>query len=241
MIIPAIDMQNGKSVRLYQGDFAAETLINESPLQQAHQYQAAGIRVIHLVDLDGAKVGHPVNQAIVETITHQFSGQVEIGGGIRMAKDVQSYFELGIDRVILGSIALKDPDLTKNLLAQYGGEKIVIGVDGQNGQVATEGWLDQSQVAMGDLIGQMVAAGAKHFIVTDVSRDGAMQGPNVNLLADLQARFPRANIIASGGIRDLNDIKELQKQGIHDSVVGRSIYEGTISLAEIAEVNRHVS
>lgn len=241
MIIPAIDMQNGKSVRLYQGDFNAETLINESPLQQAHQYQAAGIRVIHLVDLDGAKAGHPVNQAIVKEIANQFSGQVEIGGGIRTAEDVKTYLDLGVDRVILGSIALKDPQLTKQLLNEYGGEKIVIGVDGQNGQVATEGWLDQSQVAMVDLIEPMVAAGAKHFIVTDVSRDGAMQGPNVDLLADLQAKFPQADIIASGGIRDFNDIKELQQHGVQDSVVGRSLYEGTISLTEIAEVNRNVS
>ena len=238
MIFPAIDLQDGRSVRLYKGDFAKETIINPNPVDQASQYEAAGVGALHLVDLDGAKAGKPVNVDIVKRVRATFTGVLEIGGGIRDKAAVDLYLEMGVNRVILGSVALKNPELTKQVIAGYGPERIVIGVDGKNGKVAAEGWLDQSDVPMTDLIGAMVAAGAKYFIVTDVDRDGTMQGANEDLLGSLQDQFPTARIVASGGVRHLEDIKNLEKRGVVDSIVGKALYEGTITLEEIAAFNK---
>lgn len=238
MIFPAIDLQAGRSVRLYKGDFAKETIINPNPVDQAAQYEAAGVGALHLVDLDGAKAGKPVNVDIVKHIRATFSGILEIGGGIRDKEAVHLYLEMGVNRVILGSVALKNPDLTKEVIAAYGPERIVIGVDGKNGKVAAEGWLDQSDVPMSDLIGVMVAAGAKYFIVTDVDRDGTMQGANEELLGHLQDAFPTARIVASGGVRHIEDIKSLEAKGVMDSIVGKALYEGSITLDEIAQYNQ---
>lgn len=238
MIFPAIDLQDGRSVRLYKGDFAKETIINPNPVDQASQYETAGVGALHLVDLDGAKAGKPVNVDIVKRVRAAFTGVLEIGGGIRDKAAVDLYLEMGVNRVILGSVALKNPELTKQVIAEYGPERIVIGVDGKNGKVAAEGWLDQSDVPMTDLIGAMVAAGAKYFIVTDVDRDGTMQGANEDLLGSLQDQFPTACIVASGGVRNLEDIKNLEQRGVVDSIVGKALYEGTITLEEIAAFNK---
>ena len=230
MIFPAIDLQDGRSVRLYKGDFAQETVINPDPVAQAKQYEEAKVGALHLVDLDGAKAGKPVNVDIVKAVRQAFTGILEIGGGIRDKAAVDLYLGLGVDRVILGSVALKNPELTKQVIAEYGAESIVIGVDGKNGKVAAEGWLDQSDVPMTDLIGAMIEGGAKYFIVTDVDRDGTMQGANED--------FPTARIVASGGVRNLEDIKSLEAKGVMDSIVGKALYEGTITLEEIAEYNQ---
>lgn len=238
MIFPAIDLQDGRSVRLYKGDFAQETVINPDPVDQAKQYEDAKVGALHLVDLDGAKAGKPVNVDIVKAVRKAFTGILEIGGGIRDKAAVDLYLGLGVDRVILGSVALKNPELTKQVIAEYGAERIVIGVDGKNGKVAAEGWLDQSDVPMTDLIGAMVKGGAKYFIVTDVDRDGTMQGANEDLLGNLQKEFPTARIVASGGVRNLEDIKSLEAKGVMDSIVGKALYEGTITLEEIAGYNQ---
>ena len=238
MIFPAIDLQDGRSVRLYKGDFAKETIINPDPVDQASQYESAGVGALHLVDLDGAKAGKPVNVDIVKNVRAAFTGILEIGGGIRDKAAVDLYLEMGVNRVILGSVALKNPELTKEVIAEYGAERIVIGVDGKDGKVVAEGWLDQSDVPMTELIGAMVAAGAKYFIVTDVDRDGTMQGANEALLSSLQDQFPTARIVASGGVRNLEDIKNLEKYGVVDSIVGKALYEGTITLEEITAFNK---
>ena len=238
MIFPAIDLQDGRSVRLYKGDFAQETVINPDPVDQAKQYEDAKVGALHLVDLDGAKAGKPVNVDIVKAVRQAFTGILEIGGGIRDKAAVDLYLGLGVDRVILGSVALKNPELTKQVITEYGAERIVIGVDGKNGKVAAEGWLDQSDVPMTDLIGAMIEGGTKYFIVTDVDRDGTMQGANEDLLGDLQKEFPTARIVASGGVRNLEDIKSLEAKGVMDSIVGKALYEGTITLEEIAEYNQ---
>jgi len=237
MIFPAIDLKAGQSVRLYQGDYNQTTLINADPVAQAQQITAAGLRQLHLVDLDGAKSGQPENIATVAAIRAAFNGILELGGGIRSYDLAQRYLKLGVDRLILGSAALTDPALVQQLLADFGGDRIVIGVDGQNGQVAINGWLEQSHTKMSQLIATMMASGAEHFIVTDVARDGTMTGPNVALLAQLQAKLPNANLVASGGIRNLNDVQTLQTMGIKDVIIGKALYEGTVTLAELAEVD----
>lgn len=238
MIFPAIDLQEGRSVRLYKGDFKQETVINPDPVAQARDYEAAGVGALHLVDLDGAKAGKPINVDIVRQVRSVFSGVLEVGGGIRDQEAVDLYLGLGVDRVILGSVALKNPVLTKEVIATYGAERIVIGVDGKDGKVAAEGWVDQSDVPMTELIAAMVDGGAKYFIVTDVDRDGTMQGANESLLVQLQETFPQARIIASGGVRHIEDIKSLANSGVKDSIVGKALYEGTITLEVIARFNR---
>lgn len=237
MIFPAIDLKAGQSVRLYQGDYNQTTLINTDPVVQAQQITAAGLRQLHLVDLDGAKSGRPENMATVAAIRAAFNGILELGGGIRSYDLAQRYLKLGVDRLILGSAALTNPALVQQLLADFGGDRIVIGVDGQNGQVAINGWLEQSHTKMSQLIATMMASGAEHFIVTDVARDGTMTGPNVALLAQLQAKLPNANLVASGGIRNLNDVQTLQTMGIKDVIIGKALYEGTVTLTELAEVD----
>lgn len=239
MIFPAIDLQNGKSVRLYKGDFEKETIINPNPVDQAQNYEKAGVQALHLVDLDGAKAGKPCNQDVVASIRKVFTGIMEIGGGIRNEEAVATYMNMGVDRIILGSVALKDPKFTKEMLKKYGGDRIVIGVDGLDGKVATEGWLDQSQVPMRDVIATMAQAGAKHFIVTDVNRDGTMEGANEELLSGLQSEFPHVNIVASGGVRHKEDIQSLLSKGVRHAIVGKALYEGTISLEEIAALNKY--
>lgn len=245
MIIPAIDLQGGNSVRLYQGQFNEETLVNASPVAQAQAINAAGISCLHLVDLDGAKNGRPQNLETIKQIRQQFNGKIELGGGIRDRQTVNQYLKLGIDRVILGSLVVQKPQLAKSLIKKLGPDKIVIGVDGKDGLVATEGWLNQSTLTMADLINEMAGAGATQYIVTDISKDGTMKGPNTTLLANLQEQFPDVNIIASGGIRnraDINaDINRLQKAGLKDMIAGKSIYEGTLTLKEVAEVNSSAS
>ncbi len=236
MIFPAIDLKNGQSVRLYQGDYQAVTTINEEPIQQALEINKAGIKQLHLVDLDGAKSGQPENLSMIKQIRQNFRGFLELGGGIRTYQIAQQYLNLGIDRIVIGSAALKNPQLVKQLLDDFGGQKIAIGIDGKNGQVATEGWLEQSDVKMSSLISKMNEFGAENFIVTDVSRDGAMQGPNLDLLTNLREAIPQVNLIASGGIRNVEDLKALQKMGIEESIIGKALFEKTISLSQILEV-----
>jgi len=238
MIFPAIDLKNGQSVRLFQGNYQAVTTINEEPIQQALQIDTSGINQLHLVDLDGAKSGQPENFTTIKQIRQSFKGFLELGGGIRTYQIAQQYLELGIDRIVIGSAALKNPQLVKQLLNDFGKQKIAIGIDGKNGQVATEGWLEQSNVKMTDLISKMNEFGAQNFIVTDVSRDGTMQGPNLDLLANLKEELPQVNLIASGGIRNVEDLKALKKMGIEESIIGKALFEKTISLAQILEVEK---
>jgi len=236
MIFPAIDLCAGQSVRLYQGDFEQATLINADPVAQAKQINAAGLNQLHLVDLDGAKAGQPENYATIAAIRAAFNGTLELGGGIRTYELATRYLKLGIDRLILGSVALTDPALVKRLLTEFGGDRIVIGIDGKQGYVAINGWLDQSQTKMSTLMQAMQEYGAKHFIVTDVARDGTLQGPNIELYQELQAQLPAINLIASGGVRNLADVQMLQASGFKDVIIGKALAAGNVTLAELAEV-----
>ncbi|MCO6184484.1 1-(5-phosphoribosyl)-5-[(5-phosphoribosylamino)methylideneamino]imidazole-4-carboxamide isomerase [Leuconostoc fallax] len=241
MIIPAIDLYQSKSVRLYQGDFDQLSIINDDPVQQAMDFANAGIQKLHLVDLDGAKAGRPINQKIIEAIVQTTSLKVEIGGGIRDEATADQWLSTGVDRIVLGSAAIQDPDLLSTLIQKYGPDRVVVGVDGKNNLVATDGWLKQSQLSFGDLIAAMFARGVREFIVTDTTKDGTLSGPNVALLQSLNMQFPNANIIASGGISNIDDIITLQKAGINDIIVGKALATNNITLTEITALSNPIS
>ena len=236
MIFPAIDLRNGQSVRLYQGDYNKETVINSDPISQAQQIQAAGLTHLHLVDLDGAKSGKPINLDIITALRQNTQLFIELGGGIRSLAQIQQYLSLGINRVIIGSAALTHPELVTEAVARFGAESIAVGVDGRQEQVATDGWLTASSTTFSEIIQAMQAVGVINFIVTDIERDGTLSGPNIALLSRLQQKFPETNIIASGGISTITDIEDLQTAGIKDIIVGRALYDGNVTLSALKEV-----
>ena len=240
-IIPAIDLRTQQSVRLYQGDFDQTTLIDQDPVKQAKQIEAAGLKRLHLVDLDGAKSGRPVNRDLIKQICAETNLKVEVGGGIRTLAQINSYLTSGVSRVILGSVALTDPKLVQTAVNQFGNDQVVVGIDGQDGKVAIAGWLEKSDVSMSSLMTSMVAVGIVNFIVTDITKDGTLSGPNVTLLAKLQRDFPTTEVIASGGVTTVDDLKRLADAGIKSAIVGRAMATGDLPLNTLAEVSSDVS
>ena len=235
MILPAIDLLGGQSVRLLQGNYNAVTVVDSDPIAQAKKIDKAGLHALHVVDLDGAKSGLAANLKTILSIRQNFTGFLEVGGGIRTLDQVEQYYNAGINRVILGSVALKNPTLVRQAVEKYG-ELIAVGIDGKDGKIATEGWLEQSNISFETLLSAMIAIGVKHFIVTDVVRDGMLQGPNIDLLVKLQQHFVTANIIASGGIAQMSDLVALNQAGIQDIIVGKALASGSISLTQLAEL-----
>lgn len=240
-IIPAIDLKNQQSVRLYQGDFDQTTLIANDPIEQAKQIEAAGLTRLHLVDLDGAKTGRPVNRNLIEQICTETNLKVEVGGGIRTLAQINGYLTSGVNRVILGSAALTNPELVQQAIDQFGNDQIVVGIDGKDGRVAISGWLEESDVTMATLMSSMVAFGVVNFVVTDIEKDGTLSGPNTALLTELQTTFPTTEVIASGGVTTADDLKTLAQSGIKAAIVGRAMATGDLPLATLAEVAADVS
>ena len=240
IIYPAIDMRDGKCVRLVQGDYNQETVYGDSPFDMAKTFSEAGAEWIHMVDLDGAKAKKRVNHEHVIRVAQELNAKVQIGGGIRTAEDVAYYLDHGVDRVILGSVAVQNPDFTKEMLSTYGGERIVIGIDARDGYVATEGWLETSEVKAEELAQEMVRFGAKIFIFTDIARDGMLSGPNTEAIEAL-AIASGAKVIASGGVSSLQDLDELaakQSSGIAGAIVGKALYTNKFSLKEALQRGR---
>ncbi|MCI1985468.1 MAG: 1-(5-phosphoribosyl)-5-[(5-phosphoribosylamino)methylideneamino]imidazole-4-carboxamide isomerase [Lactobacillus sp.] len=232
-LFPAIDLLNGQSVRLFQGDYAQVSTINADPLVQAQAIQQAGLTNLHLVDLDGAKAGQPQNLATITRLRQNTDLFIEVGGGIRTLATIRQYLALGINRVILGSIALKAPDLVKQALSEFGADQIVIGIDAKNDRVATEGWLETSRTTTADLVAAMAQAGATTFIVTDIAKDGTLAGPNVTMLQKLHTQFPALTFVASGGMRTPQDLTDLQAAGIDHAIIGKALAAGSITLAQL--------
>ncbi|MFJ5672265.1 1-(5-phosphoribosyl)-5-[(5-phosphoribosylamino)methylideneamino]imidazole-4-carboxamide isomerase [Bacillus safensis] len=235
-LYPAIDMRNGKCVRLVQGDYDQETIYGDSPLDMAAQFVKEGAKWIHLVDLDGAKAGKRVNHEHVLAIASSLDVKVQIGGGIRTEEDVAFYLNNGVDRVILGSSAVSNPAFVKKMLAQYG-EKIAIGIDARNGFVSTEGWLETSKVKAEELGRELAKEGAEVFIFTDIQMDGMLSGPNVESTVRL-AEATGKQVIASGGVSAVADLQQLsaQKQsGVSGAIVGKALYTKQFTLAEAFE------
>lgn len=237
-IYPAIDIRDGKCVRLVQGDYNRETVYNDNPLEVAREWERLGGTFIHLVDLDGAKAGHPVNDVLIGQIAAAVQVPVQVGGGLRTRSDVERLLSLGVSRVILGTAAIENRAFTEQVLGTYG-DRVAIGLDARDGYVATRGWLETSEVKAEDLACALASQGAETFIFTDISRDGMMQGPNVEAILAL-ARTSRRTVIASGGVTVMDDLLKLSahtREGIGGAIVGKALYTGSIHLqAAIAAV-----
>ena len=229
-IYPAIDLYEGKAVRLYKGDYAQMTVYSDNPAEIAMAFRSAGATRMHLVDLEGAKVGKPANTKTIRALITAFGGFVEVGGGIRNMETVDAYLSIGVDRVILGSAAVTDPDFLKAALAKYG-SRIAVGVDLKDGFVATHGWTKQSDRTAESFFAWMEQLGVKTVICTDISRDGAMQGTNRALYKELSQRY-HIDLIASGGVSDLEDIRALAAMDIHGAIIGKAYYIGAIDLKQ---------
>lgn len=237
IIFPAIDIRGGKCVRLLKGDFEKETVFSDKPEEMAKKWQAQGAEFLHLVDLDGALVGKSQNLATVEKILAAVDIPVELGGGIRTMENIDDVLALGVRRVILGSVAVRDPELVREACAKYG-DRIVVGIDAKDGIVAVDGWGVSGDVEATALAKEMKKAGVKTIIYTDISRDGTLSGVNVEATAKL-ARESGVAIVASGGVKSIADIEALkpyEKDGIEGVIVGKSIYMGTLDLAKAIEI-----
>ena len=230
IIFPAIDLKDGRPVRLTKGDFATTEQVADNALETAIGFEATGATHIHMVDLDGALKGQPVNQGIVHEVVKNTKLFVEIGGGIRIADHIKEYIDAGVGRVILGSVAIDDPDFTIEMIKIYG-ERIAIGIDALDGFAKGGGWLEGSSVRFTDLAKAMTDAGAKTIIFTDISKDGTLSGPNIEQLKELLGATD-ANVIASGGIATIDDIKAVAELGCHGVICGKSIYKGTLNLKD---------
>ncbi|MEH7107772.1 MULTISPECIES: 1-(5-phosphoribosyl)-5-[(5-phosphoribosylamino)methylideneamino]imidazole-4-carboxamide isomerase [Bacillaceae] len=231
-LYPAIDMRGGKCVRLLQGDYGKETVYGDSPYDMAKNFATAGAAWIHMVDLDGAKDGKRVNDRfVIEAASKLTNVKVQIGGGIRTEEDILHYLENGVDRVIIGSIAVSQPEFAIEMIKKYG-EKIAVGIDAKDGYVATHGWLDTSKVKAVDLGKRFADAGAETFIFTDIATDGMLSGPNIAAVSEL-AIVTGKNVIASGGVSSLEDLKNLSaEKGISGAIVGKALYEQRFTLKE---------
>lgn len=230
IIFPAIDMINGKPVRLYKGDFSTASQVAGDILETAKEFELAGAQWVHMVDLDGSLKKERVNSEYVIRVVNETSLKVEIGGGIRKIEDIDYYVSNGVQRVILGSVALKNPKLVVEAVKEFG-EKIAVGIDAKNGFAAAEGWTEASDIHFIELAERMEAAGVKTIIYTDISKDGTLSGPNLEQLAEINNAVS-CDITASGGITDINDIIALKNAGLYGAICGKSIYNKTLSLEQ---------
>lgn len=231
-VYPAIDIRGGKCVRLLQGDYNQETVYGDSPYDMAKSFVEKGATWVHMVDLDGAKEGTPVNHEAVMKAARELDASIQVGGGIRTREDIVQYLNAGVSRVILGSAAISDPEFVQAMLKEFGGKQIAIGIDARDGYVATHGWLETSKVKAEELGQTLAAHGAETFIMTDISRDGMLSGPNVEAIASL-AKVTGKNVIASGGVSELSDLIELRgkcQDGVSGAIVGKAIYTGRVDV-----------
>jgi phosphoribosylformimino-5-aminoimidazole carboxamide ribotide isomerase len=234
-IIPAIDIIDGKLVRLSQGDYDLMKVYSNEPLDMAKTFEQAGIRRLHVVDLDGARASHIVNYKTLEAIATQTSLTVDFGGGLKSADDVRIAFESGAGMVTIGSTAVRQPALFLEWLEQYGADKIILGADIKEGKIAVSGWTESSDARWQAFIQSFVHRGVTQVISTDISRDGMLAGPSTELYKDMMKEFPGLKVIASGGVSCMSDVRQLEEAGVPAVILGKAIYEGRITLAELAK------
>lgn len=232
ILYPAIDLKDGEAVRLLRGDMQTSTVFNSEPIQQAKEFAEAGCEWLHLVDLNGAFLGVPVNAAVVEQILLDVGIPVQLGGGIRSMATIERWLQVGLSRVILGTVAVENPELVREAAAAFPG-KVAVGIDARNGFVATQGWVEDSNIKVSELAKSFQDAGVAAIIFTDINCDGAMQGPNVKAITDL-ANAVTIPVIASGGVSKIQDLIDLKNCGapLNGVVSGRALYEGTINLRQ---------
>ena len=232
-LIPAIDIIDGKCVRLSQGDYDTKKIYNEKPLEVAKEFEANGIQRLHVVDLDGAKSSHVVNYKVLDAIAGHTSLTIDFGGGIKTDEDLMIAFENGAHMVTLGSVAVKKPELFKKWLHQYGAEKIILGADVKDNRISVSGWLEEGPQELMPFLTDYTQEGVSKVLCTDISRDGMLQGPSIELYKQVMQRFPTMHLIASGGVSGVDDIIRLDEAGIPAVVFGKALYEGRITMKDI--------
>ncbi len=231
LILPAIDLRNGKCVRLRQGDYGQETIFGDDPAAMAKRWVDMGAKELHLVDLDGAKEGRPVNGESVRQIVKATNVPCQLGGGIRTEEDIQTVLSWGVERAIIGTRALQDPEWVRAMAFQYP-RKLVLGLDARDGKVSTHGWLQASETTVLEIAHQMATWPLASIVFTDIARDGMLNGPNVEALAELAAAVPLP-VIASGGVTTLDDVRQLLGHGLAGCIIGRALYDGKLNLGEV--------
>ncbi len=232
-IIPAIDIINGKCVRLTQGDYLRKKIYNDNPLEVARTFETIGIKRLHLVDLDGAKQGKVINIKVLETIASKTNLKIDFGGGIKTNEDIKMVFESGAGIAAIGSMAVKDRELFFSWIQKYGPDKLLLGADVKKEKIAINGWLENTQIPVFDFLNENISAGITTAFCTDISKDGLLQGPSFVLYKKLLLQFPDLNLIASGGISNTEDLYELKKIGCSGAIIGKAIYEGLITLNDL--------
>ncbi len=230
IIYPAIDIRGGKAVRLVEGDFNQETTFDADPVEAARRWEALGAEWIHIVDLDGARDGQRQNDVVVQRIRDTVKVRLQVGGGIRSPEDIRETLAIGVDRVVIGSAAISNPDLVAWAVQEFG-DAVAVGLDARNGKLATRGWTHQTDVDAVDLAGQFGKLGLRHVIFTDIHRDGRLQGPNLDALATMIDRFP-GHVIASGGVSSLSDVQHVRATGASGVIIGAALYHRHIALPD---------
>ena len=235
-IIPAIDIIEGKCVRLSKGDYDTKKIYNEDPLEVAQQFEDAGLQYLHLVDLDGAKAKHIVNWKILEKLATKTSLKIDFGGGIKSDDDLRIAFESGAQQITGGSIAVKEPVKFISWITAYGAEKIILGADAMDGKIAVSGWQEESDLEIEAFIKDYVTKGIEYVISTDISKDGMLEGPSFELYQSILEKLPDLKLIASGGVSSIEDLVKLKEHGLEGAIVGKAIYEGFIRLEELKDL-----
>ncbi len=236
-IIPAIDIIDGKCVRLTQGDYAQKKIYNKNPLDVAKEFEDADLKYVHLVDLDGAKKGSVVNWKVIEDIQGKTSLKVDFGGGVKTEEEVERLLELDINQINIGSLAVKDPEIFISWMRKYHAENFILSADVLDEKIMISGWQEPTALDLYEFVGQFVKEGLTFIACTDISTDGMLEGPNFGLYKKLKKRFPQLKIIASGGVSSIDDLKELKYIKVDGAIVGKAFYEGKITLKELKDVN----
>lgn len=236
-VIPAIDIIDGKCVRLTEGDYSQKKIYNEHPLEVAKQFEDAGLKRLHLVDLDGAKAGAVKNWRVLETIAGKTSLVIDFGGGIKTDKDVSIVFNSGAHLATIGSIAVKDEERFTDWLLIFGADRFLLGADVKDERIAVSGWQETTEIRVYDFIEKHIGNGVKQIFCTDISKDGKLEGPSIELYKNIIIKFPDLHFIASGGVSSMKDLEELREIGCKGAIVGKAIYENRINLQELQTIN----
>lgn len=233
IIIPAIDIINGKCVRLTKGDYTQQKIYSENPVEVAKQFAGAGFKRLHIVDLDGAKAGKIINMSVLENIAAATDLTIDFGGGVNHINDVEAVLNAGAAMVTIGSLAVKHPETLEEWLMEFGADKFFIGADVLDENIKINGWLEDGGVNIFDFVGKMISLGATNIFCTDISKDGMMQGPSIELYKKIITQHPEINLTASGGVGNIDDVKQLQEAGCFGVIIGKAIYENLVTLEQL--------